>query len=237
MDWFIGLFDWLIKALSMNPWTAAFAAFLWGICSIILSPCHLSSIPLAIGFINGKGKMKTSRAFILSFIFSIGILITITVIGIITGLLGRMFGDIGRSGAIIVAIIFVLVGVWLMDLIPMPGLLRVNPDMKGKGVFGAFLLGLLFGAALGPCSFGFMMPLLLVVFQTARENVFYSAALLGAFALGHIGTIVFAGTFVNWVQKYLNWSDKSKGAVVFRRVCGVLVIITGIYLIVSNLVR
>jgi cytochrome c-type biogenesis protein len=231
MDFLISLFDFFTKLFQSNPLAAILAAFVWGILSIILSPCHLSSIPLAIGFINGKGKLKPSRAFFLSLLFALGILITIAAVGLITGLLGRMFGDIGKTGTIIVAVVFVLIGIWLMDFIPTPQLQTINPNMKEKGGIGAFLLGLLFGLALGPCSFGFMMPLLLVVFQAARDNIFYSAALLASFALGHIGMIVLAGTFVNWVQNYLNWTEKSKGVIIFRRICGVLVILTGIYLI------
>ena len=39
------------------------AAFVWGILSILLSPCHLSSIPLIVGFIDEQGRMSTKRAF------------------------------------------------------------------------------------------------------------------------------------------------------------------------------
>lgn len=237
MDWLTGLFDSLTRALDMNPWAAVSAAFTWGLLSILLSPCHLSGIPLAIGYINKKGKIRASRAFILSLLFSLGVLVTIAAIGVITGFLGRMLGDIGKTGMIIVAVFFILVGFWLMDIIPLPGLSKVNPDMKGRGGFGAFLLGLMFGSALGPCSFGFMMPLLLVVFRVAPRNLPYAAALLAAFAFGHILMIVLAGTFVNQVQNYLNWTDRSKGAVVFRRICALLVIITGISLLIGELMK
>ena len=231
MNILINLFDSFTKLFQSNPFVSIFAALLWGMLSVILSPCHLSSIPLVIGYINGSGKLKTSRAFYLSLIFSIGILITIAIIGTITGLLGRMFGDIGKIGRIIVAIVFALVGIWLMDIIPIPQFKTISPDMKGKGTIGAFVLGLIFGLALGPCTFGFMMPLLLVVFQTAQRSFMYATFLLFAFAIGHISIIVFAGTFVNWVQSYLNWTEKSKGTMILRKLCGVIVIVTGIYLI------
>jgi cytochrome c-type biogenesis protein len=29
------------------------AAFLWGVLSVVLSPCHLSSIPLVVAYMNG----------------------------------------------------------------------------------------------------------------------------------------------------------------------------------------
>ncbi|MGC8765082.1 MAG: cytochrome c biogenesis CcdA family protein [Brevinematia bacterium] len=235
MNILISLFDSFTKFFQSNPFIAVLSAFLWGVLSVVLSPCHLSSIPLVIGYINGSGKLKTRRAFFLSLVFSLGILITIAIIGIITGLLGRMLGDIGRIGNIIVAITFILVGIWLMDLISIPQFKALSPDMKGKGTIGAFVLGLIFGLALGPCTFGFMMPLLLVVFQAAQKSFIYSVLLLSAFATGHVAVIVLAGTFVNWVQNYLNWTEKSKGTMILRKACGLLVIATGVYLLVYAL--
>lgn len=233
MDFLSAIFNAFNGAFQGSPIIAILAALGWGILSILLSPCHLSSIPLAIGYINGHGKVETKRAFTLALIFSAGVLITIAVIGVITGALGIMLGDIGKPGGIIVAVLFILIGVWMLDILPFFRLPVISPDVKGKGEAGALVLGLLFGLALGPCSFGFMMPLLLVVFNSVNTNLLLSIGLLSAFALGHAGTIVLAGTFANHVQRYLNWNEKSKGALIFRKVCGILVILTGIYLFIT----
>lgn len=234
MDILTSVFTFFNGLFASGSWPAMIAAFGWGVLSIILSPCHLSGIPLAIGFINGRGKMPTSRAFFLSALFALGILITIGVIGLITGLAGRMLGDIGRTGIILVSVLFVLMGIWLLDIIPLPAFKNIDPGMRGRGGPGAFILGLIFGLALGPCSFGFMMPLLLLVFREAGRNPVYAVLLLVSFALGHTLTIVLAGTFVNTVQKYLDWTGKSKGVSIFRKICGVLVMLGGIYLFVSQ---
>jgi len=50
-----------------------------------------------------------------------------------------------------------------------------------------------------------------------------------AYGIGHCSVIVFAGTSMEAVQRYLDWNEKSKGPVVVKRVCGVLVIIAGLY--------
>jgi len=84
------IFNALSSVLYSNAYIAIAAAFVWGVLSIILSPCHLASIPLIVGFINDQEKITTKRAFILSLLFSVGILITIAVVGVITGLTGRM---------------------------------------------------------------------------------------------------------------------------------------------------
>ncbi len=83
------IFTTLSRAVEGTPLIALAAAFIWGILSVLLSPCHLSSIPLIVGFIDGQGRMTTRRAFGLSLLFSVGILITIGIIGAITGAAGR----------------------------------------------------------------------------------------------------------------------------------------------------
>ena len=199
--------------------------------SILLSPCHLSSIPLVVGFKSSQGKISIGRTFNISLIFSLGILITIALIGIVTASLGRLMGDIGSVGNYLVAGIFFLVGLYLLDIIKIDwntvGLKRT----KAKGLLAALILGLLFGIALGPCTFAYMAPVLGVVFQTAQTNYFLAVIFLLAFGIGHCSVIVGAGTLIGKVQKYLNWSEESKTILWIKRVCGVLVILGGFYLI------
>jgi len=229
------IFNTLSTALYDNFWIAAFASFGWGVLSILLSPCHLSSIPLVIGYITSQGKISLKRTFYISLIFAIGILITIAVIGIITASLGRLMGDVGTIGNYFVAGIFFLVGLYLLDIIKLDwnaaGLRRTNT----KGLLAALILGLLFGIALGPCTFAYMAPVLGIVFQTAQTSFASASVLLLAFGLGHCSIIVGAGTLTNKVQKYLNWSEESKTILWIKRICGVLVILGGVYLIYTTL--
>jgi len=207
------------------------AAFLWGICSVILSPCHVASVPLAIGYVNGKGRMPPKAALLLSLAFALGILVTIAAVGAITAAFGRMLGDVGAM-KYVVAVVFAVVGLWLIGIIRLPDLtVRGNDRLQGRGAAGAFGLGLVFGLALGPCSFGFMMPLLAVAFRSADSRPLATVGLIGSYALGHTGVIVIAGTFSNLVQRWLNWNERSSGTKIVRIVCGVLVILAGIAMV------
>jgi len=226
------IFEWLSNSLQLNPIIALAASFFWGMLSILLSPCHLASIPLIIAFIGEQGKMSTKRAFWLATLFSLGILTTIATIGLITGLLGRMLGDIGSYGNYIVAVIFFIIGLHLLEIIPLPFLEISNqPAFQKRGLLAAFGLGLIFGIALGPCTFAYMAPMLGIVFTISVTQFFYGAALLFFYGIGHCSVIVFAGTFAEIVQNYLNWNERSKGVVLVKKICGVLVILGGIYLI------
>mgnify|MGYP001544892655 CR=1 FL=1 len=76
-----GLFTELTAAVDGAPLLAVGAAFLWGVLSIVLSPCHLASIPLIVGFIQGRGVTSPRRAALFSSLFAAGMLVTIAVIG------------------------------------------------------------------------------------------------------------------------------------------------------------
>lgn len=228
-----GIFNSLYEAMNGAVWLSVVASFAWGILSILLSPCHLSSIPLVVGFISSQGKISMRRTFYISLIFSLGILITIALIGIITASLGRLMGDIGSIGNYLVAGIFFLVGLYLLDIIKLDWN-RGLKQTKAKGLWAALVLGLLFGLALGPCTFAYMAPVLGIVFQTAQTNYVLAMIFLLAFGIGHCSVIVGAGTLTGKVQKYLNWSEESKTILWIKRVCGVLVIFGGIYLIINQ---
>jgi cytochrome c-type biogenesis protein len=225
------LFTTLTQAVEGTPAIAMTAAVVWGILSIVLSPCHLASIPLIVGFIDQQGRMSPRRAFIISLLFSLGILITIGVIGGITAAAGRMMGDIGQWGNYLVAVIFFVVGLYLLGVISLPMPDAAQPGMKSKGMLAAFILGLVFGVALGPCTFAYMAPMLGVTFRLASTNLSYGILLLVLYGVGHCGVIVLAGTFSEVVQRYLNWNEKSKGAVILKKVCGILVLLGGFWLL------
>jgi cytochrome c-type biogenesis protein len=233
----VELFTSLSNALTQSPEIAIGAAFIWGVLSVILSPCHIACIPLIVGFIDGQGNISTGRAFGLSFLFGLGILITIGVIGIITGLAGRMIGDIGGYGNYFVAVIFFAVGLNLLGVLPLPFMEgSANPNYKRKGFLAAFILGLLFGIALGPCTFAYMATMLGVVFNIASTKIIFALSLLLAYGIGHCTVLVLAGTFTEVVEHYLHWNEKSKGAVILKKACGILVILGGVYLIALNFI-
>lgn len=197
----------------------------------MLSPCHLASIPLIVGFIDEQGRITTRRAFMIALLFAVGILITIGAIGALTAAAGRMLGDVGRYGNFFVAVIFFGVGLHLLGIIPLPGSGPGPVGMKRKGMLAALLLGLIFGVALGPCTFAYMAPMLAVTFKLATTNRPYGILLLLFYGVGHCAVIVLAGTSTEIVQRYLNWNEKSRGAVILKKICGVLVLLGGLYLI------
>jgi cytochrome c-type biogenesis protein len=229
------LFVSLTDAMAGAPLVALLAAFAWGVLSIVLSPCHLASIPLIVGFLQGGGTVTPRRAAGLSMLFALGILLSIAVIGAVTTAAGRMMGDLGPWGNCAVAAIFFIFGLHLLDLLPLPEGWRPAPSQPRRGAAGALVFGLLFGLALGPCTFGFMAPVLGVTFGMAATAPAFALGVLALFGLGHCAVIGLAGVSSNWVQRWLAWQNGTPGAKWLRRGCGVLVIAAGVWLVAQSL--
>jgi len=223
----------LSNGLSQSLGWALLAAFGWGVVSIVFSPCHLASVPLVVGFISTQEGASTGRAFRLSLLFSLGVLVSIALIGVITASLGRMFGDLGAIGNVAVAVVFIAFGLYLMDLLPLHWTSLFPSTTRLRGMPGALGLGLVFGVGLGPCSFAFLAPLLMIVFGEAQANYALAIALVGAFALGHCGVIVLAGTAAQKAQTVVSWGGRSGVTRWVRRGCGALVAAAGVYLVVG----
>jgi cytochrome c-type biogenesis protein len=217
------LFTWLSESLDSNGAIAIFAAAGWGAASLILSPCHFSSIPLIVGFVSSSGNARPRAALWCSLLFALGILASIVAIGAITVAVGRMAGDIGPWGSYVVAAVLALVGLYLIGLIP----LNFGSGLslpKYHGMWAALLLGLIFGIAVGPCTFAYLAPVLGVVFKVAGSEPLYASALVVSYGIGHCFLIVIAGVSTGAVQKVLDWNSESAAAKWLKRGCGALVI-------------
>lgn len=229
------LFTQMTHAIEGSAGIALSAAFVWGVLSILLSPCHLASLPLIIGLIDEQQTPSRKAAFAQSLLFSIGILASIAIIGLVTATAGRILGDIGRAGNWIAAAIFFAMGLQLMGVISRPWKKPETASVKKTGWVASLLTGLIFGIALGPCTFAFMAPVLAVTFNLSADAPLFAWSLILLYGIGHCAVIVFAGTSAESIRLYLNWNENSKGAMRLRKICGVLVLLAGLYVIYTAL--
>jgi cytochrome c-type biogenesis protein len=229
------LFSGLTIALNQSYLVALAASFVWGILSVLLSVCHLSAIPLLIGYISSHGRIKVQQTVALSLLFAFGSLFTIALLGLITAAMGRMLGDTGEWGSYIIAGVFILMGLYLLDMIKLNWNGIALADEQRGGLWGAFLLGLFFGIGLGPCTFAFLAPVLGVVFSIAADSWLKALLLIVAFGIGHAAVIAVAGSMTNLVQRYLDWSGKSGVMVYLKRFFGLVVLSVGLYFLYAAL--
>lgn len=216
-------------ALTGSPGIALAGAFGWGVCSVVLSPCHLASIPLLIAYVNDHEVTKPRQAVWLSTLFALGILITMAAIGLLTAMAGRMTGDTGPVGSYVMSAVFLLIGLHLMDVVSVPWFGMQKEGIRKKGATGALLLGLLFGIASGPCTFAFLAPVLAVVFNSASNSGAFGILLLTVYGLGHCTVLVIAGASMERARHFADWNRETKTARRVKAILGSLLIAAGLY--------
>jgi cytochrome c-type biogenesis protein len=225
---FLMVNQWMTQGIAL----AALGCFVWGMISVLFSPCHLASIPLIVGYVGGQEKMIMPwQAGVYSVLFTFGLFITIAVIGIICALLGRMLGDVGNYWQILVGIILIWVALGMLGVekCSLSGSLLYKLNLKGR--FGAFILGLAYGVLSGSCTFGFIAPILAII--TVQEKVMTGIVLIILFGIGHCLPIVVAGTSTAAVKKLLENSAWNGAGVWFRKIAGSTIVLLGLYFILT----
>jgi cytochrome c-type biogenesis protein len=227
----VELLTWFGEAFAASGALALAAAFTWGVLSVVLSPCHLSSVPLVVAYMSGGAELPSARrALGLSSAFAAGILASVAAIGAATAAAGRMLGDVGRAGTWGVALVFFAVGLNLLGVLPLPSFGAAPANSRRRGIPGALLLGLVFGVALGPCTFAFMAPLLGIAFHASGTGAFaWGVLLVAVYGIGHAATIAVAGTSIHSVNRWLGWKAGARAVVRVKAVAGIAVMLGGVY--------
>jgi cytochrome c-type biogenesis protein len=222
--------------LTINTWmtgslvVAALGCFLWGLVSVLFSPCHLASIPLIVGYVAGQGRIIQGReAAKYALAFTAGLFLTIAAIGILCTLLGRMLGDIGPYWTILVGAVLLWVSLDMMGVAKWSVSGGMMGRLKVKGLGGALLLGLAYGVLSGSCTFGFIAPILAII--TIQEKVLTGVVFIVLFAAGHCLPIVAAGSSTALVQRWLENGAMRHGGTLFRKIAGAMVALLGLYFI------
>jgi cytochrome c-type biogenesis protein len=228
--------------LAVNQWmtgglaVASVGAFLWGMISVLFSPCHLASIPLIVAYVGGQeAAVQPRRAAWYAGAFSVGLFLTIAAVGFVCALLGRMLGDVGSWWQVLVGgvLIWVALGMLGVQACSMSGSLLYR--LNFRGIHGAFGLGLAYGILSGSCTFGFIAPILAIV--TVQQKVFAGSLMMLLFAVGHCLPIAVAGSSTALVRRMTENSAWQGAGVWFRRGAGAVIALLGFYFIVSPFVQ
>ncbi len=222
--------------LTINEWMtgatvyAALGCFLWGIVSVLFSPCHLASIPLIVAYVGGQDvSLKPRQAGYYSVAFTLGLFITIALVGVVCALLGRMLGDAGNYWQVLVGLILIWVALGMLGVEKCSFSGSFLHRLNLQGLFGAFALGLAYGVLSGSCTFGFIAPILAII--TIQQQAAIGVLFIVLFAVGHCLPIVVAGSSTAAVRGLLENRVWQGAGDWFRKGAGVLIALLGVYFI------
>jgi cytochrome c-type biogenesis protein len=227
-EFFVLVNEWMAGGTAI----AALGCFLWGMISVVFSPCHLASIPLIVAYVGGQQEtLRPRQAGVYSVAFTTGLFITIALIGIACALLGRMLGDVGNYWQILVGLVLIWVALGMLGVerCSMSGSLLYR--LKLKGITGALGLGLAYGVLSGSCTFGFIAPILAII--TIQQQFAAGVLFIVLFAIGHCLPIVLAGSSTALVKGVLENSRWQGAGNWFRKGAGVVISLLAIYFITN----
>lgn len=204
--------------LTHVTWTSLVAIFAAGLLTS-LTPCMLSMLPITIGYIGGYEAKSRWQAATQSLWFSLGLATTLAILGILAAVLGKVYGQIGIGLPIVVSAIAIIMGLNLLEALPLQ-----LPSMDTMGwipqnvpnAVRSYLLGLTFGLVASPCSTPVLAALLAWVSTTG--NPILGSLLLLAYTTGYVAPLILAGTFTATIKKLLelrqwsSWITPASGA-------------------------
>ena len=212
----------------------AFAAvFAWGILGMTLSPCSVATIPLVIGYIGNTDAPDFRTSFKISLAFSAGVFVNLAFLGGLLTSAGLFLGGIDRYTNYIVAANFLLFGLHLLGAINIPWFRgSSSTGTKHTGIKGALTLGVVSGLALGPCSFAYSAPVILLAISVASTDILRALLLVAAYGAGLSSVIIVAGSASDLFSRLV--FKGGQGTVWLGRVSGLLLIIAAVYLALSS---
>ncbi|WP_017305022.1 cytochrome c biogenesis protein CcdA [Spirulina subsalsa] len=222
----------VLQQLSHLTWLSLGVILLAGLLTS-LTPCMLSMLPITMGYIGGYEAEGRGKAIAQSIWFALGLATTLAGLGILAASLGRVYGQIGVGLPILVSCVAILMGLNLLELVPLRfpnwgGTDWISPELPHG--FRSYLLGLTFGLVASPCSTPVLASLLFWVSQS--QDLVLGASLLLAYAVGYVAPLVLAGSFTASLKKLLElrrWSGW------INPVSGALLIGFGVFSLLSRL--
>ncbi|MFB2919249.1 MULTISPECIES: cytochrome c biogenesis protein CcdA [Aerosakkonema] len=227
------LADSLVKTqLTQLTWLSVGVIFAAGLLTS-LTPCMLSMLPITIGYIGGYEAKSRLQAIAQSTWFSLGLATTLAGLGIAAALVGKVYGQIGIGLPIIVSIIAIIMGLNLLEALPLQfpsfgGTEWISQNLP-DGV-RSYLLGLTFGLVASPCSTPVLATLLAWVTQT--QNAVLGGLFLLFYTAGYVAPLILAGTFTGSIKKLLElrrWSSW------INPVSGTLLVGFGVFSLLSRI--
>ncbi len=202
--------------------------FMEGIISFI-SPCMLPMLPLYISYFAGnngitaENNQKTttlSRAFA----FVIGFTLVFTLLGVFAGSIGMFLSKYHTFVNIVCGLLIIYFGLSYLNIVHIPFFKGINSKLEVKGLFSAFLFGMIYSVSLTPCVGAFLGSALMLASSTG--GAIKGALLLLAYSLGLGIPFLISALLIEQLQSAFTFIKKHYN--IINTICGVFLILIGI---------
>lgn len=227
MDSIFQTFSGYLSAQSA-PYIITLMSFLAGILSS-LSPCSLGILPLVIAYVGGSEKKKNSALFVQMLSFSLGLALTMSIIGVICAFGGKVLGSTTSPIFVLfIASLLMIFGLTMVGVLELniPNFIKKMPQNEKGGLFlYPFIIGIVFALTSSPCS----TPILASVMAVASlaKSIYLAILYLFSFALGECVIIIVCALFTNALKQFRLFAQHSEK---IMKLSGVILILVAIFI-------
>jgi len=167
-----------------------------------IAPCSLITVPLLVGSAVAVNKdlqckQKARYTYLFALLFALGVMLSFSVLGFTVSKFDAFF-SIAPLWAYVVASGFsLLLGLYAFGLLGEVNKSAIMLRLIQFRLFGAFLIGIIFGMVSTPCA---SAPLIAIVTVASSSGYVYAYALILTFALGHSMLLLIAGISISFAQ-------------------------------------
>jgi thiol:disulfide interchange protein DsbD len=211
--------DRLAALLRSGSLAAVLLQFFIGGLLLAFTPCVLPMVPILSGLIVGQGKsVTTSRAFLLSLTYVLGMALTYTITGALFAAAGKQVQAVFQQpwiimlfAALFIAMALSMFGVFTLQ---MPGFIQtriaqLSNRQQGGSFGGVAVMGMLSALIVTTCVGPVLVAALIVIGQTG--DVLRGAAALFAMSLGMGAPLLVVGSSAGrWMPRAGAWMDSVK---------------------------
>jgi thioredoxin:protein disulfide reductase len=211
--------DRLAALLRTGSLAAVLLQFFVGGLLLAFTPCVLPMVPILSGLIVGQGKsVTTSRAFLLSLTYVLGMALTYTITGALFAAAGKQVQAVFQQpwiimlfAALFIAMALSMFGVFTLQ---MPGFIQtriaqLSNRQQGGSFGGVAVMGMLSALIVTTCVGPVLVAALIVIGQTG--DVLRGAAALFAMSLGMGAPLLVVGSSAGrWMPRAGAWMDSVK---------------------------
>lgn len=214
------------KVLNKGLFFALLLTFLAGLMTGF-TPCVLPVIPLTLAFMGVTPNERKSRRVGHLLIFTAGLVLMYSVLGVGSAALGQTLGFFFQSTVFLVFLIlfFIIMALWMFGLVQINVPARFQNQIvshQPKGSFRYFYAGLTIGFLAAPCVGPILGPLL--VYISTTQNLVLGFVLMLSYSLGLSVLFFILGFFSrDWVARF---GEKSH---LIKKIFGVLLLIVAFY--------
>ena len=201
-----------------------------------LAPCSIITLPLLAGSalgLSGNMTPNEKKAFIFrySLLFVLGLIISFSLLMLLVSKMGMMLSLAPFWAYLLASLATFLVVAYALGWIQRFDKDKVARKFLRFKLFGAVIIGLIFGLVSTPCA---SAPLVAIITIANQSGWVYSYALVLAFALGHGMLLLVAGTSLGFTQSVVSSQKISRLSRLINGFFSVVLVGIGIYFLYQS---